>query len=104
MLLNVRRRAWALLLVALLASSPATGAAGSRIPSEALEAVDAVEMRKHVEFLASQELGGRYTLSPSIKIAARYLATRLESYGFRGVGKDGSFMQPFEVVSSTVDQ
>ncbi len=57
----------------------------------------------HLEFLASDELGGRYTLSPNFAIAARYLATQLKSYGFQGAGKNGDFLQPFEVVSSKVD-
>jgi len=57
----------------------------------------------HLEFLASKELGGRYTLSPSFAIAARYLASRLESYGFHGAGANASFLQPFEVISSKTD-
>ena len=31
------------------------------------------ELRMHLQFLASEELGGRYTLSPGFAIAARYL-------------------------------
>lgn len=57
----------------------------------------------HLEFLASKELGGRYTLSPSFAIAARYLASRLEAYGFRGATANGSFLQTFEVVSTKTD-
>ena len=57
----------------------------------------------HLEFLASDELGGRYTLSPNFAIAARYLAAHLEGYGFRGAGDKGSFLQTFEVVSSRPD-
>jgi len=61
------------------------------------------ELRMHLQFLASDELGGRYTLSPSFAIAARYLAAHLEAYGFRGAGDRGSFLQTFEVVSSKPD-
>jgi hypothetical protein len=61
------------------------------------------ELRMHLQFLASQELGGRYTLSPSFAIAARYLATRLEAYGFKGAGEHGDFLQTFQVVSSKPD-
>ena len=61
------------------------------------------ELRMHLEFLASQELGGRYTLSPSFAIAARYLATRLEAYGFKGAGEHGDFLQTFQVVSAKPD-
>lgn len=57
----------------------------------------------HLDFLASEELGGRYTLSPSFAIAARYLAAHLQAYGFRGTGEHGSFLQPFAVVAGKPD-
>lgn len=57
----------------------------------------------HLDFLASEELGGRYTLSPSFGIAARYLAAHLQAFGFRGAGAHGSFLQTFEVVSGRPD-
>ena len=58
------------------------------------------ELRMHLQFLASEELGGRYTLSPGFAIAARYLAAHLEAYGFKGAGDNGGFLQTFQVVSS----
>jgi hypothetical protein len=61
------------------------------------------ELRMHLQFLASEELGGRYTLSPGFAIAARYLAAHLEAYGFKGAGENGSFLQTFQVVSSKAD-
>ncbi|HKD80684.1 MAG TPA: M28 family peptidase [Candidatus Angelobacter sp.] len=61
------------------------------------------ELRMHLEFLSSQELGGRYTLSPNFAIAARYLAAHLEAYGFRGAGEHGDFLQTFQVVSAKPD-
>jgi len=61
------------------------------------------ELRMHLQFLASQELGGRYTLSPSFAIAARYLASHLEAYGFKGAGEHGDFLQTFQVVSAKPD-
>jgi hypothetical protein len=60
-------------------------------------------MRMHLEFLASDELGGRYTLAPNFAISARYLAAHLEAYGFRGAGEHGSFLQTFEVISTQLD-
>jgi Peptidase family M28 len=61
------------------------------------------ELRMHLQFLASEELGGRYTLSPSFAIAARYLASHLEAYGFKGAGENGNFLQAFQVVSGKAD-
>src|SRR5688572_24432148 len=50
------------------------------LPSdESTSSITAVDLRRHLSFLASDELGGRYTLSPSSRIAARYLASQLES-------------------------
>jgi hypothetical protein len=72
------------------------------VPSS-VESITPGELRMHLEFLASDELGGRYTLSPNFAIAARYLATQLKSYGFQGAGNKGDFLQPFEVISSKVD-
>ena len=65
-----------------------------------VDAITSSELRMHLEFLASPELGGRYTLSPSFAIVARYLTTHLEAYGFKGAGDNGGFLQTFQVVSS----
>jgi hypothetical protein len=61
------------------------------------------ELRMHLQFLASDELGGRYTLSPNFAIAARYLASHLEAYGFKGAGEHGNFLQTFQVLSGKTD-
>jgi hypothetical protein len=74
------------------------------LPSEeATSSITAVDLRKHLTFLASDELGGRYTLSPSSRIAARYLASQLESYGYRGAARDGSFFQKVPLSYNSVD-
>jgi len=61
------------------------------------------ELRMHLQFLASDELGGRYTLSPGFAIAARYLASHLEAYGFHGAGDHGGFLQSFDVIAAKPD-
>ncbi len=80
----------------------ASPAALPAVPST-VDSITPAELRMHLEFLASDELGGRYTLSPSFAIAARYLASRLEGYGFRGAGQNGSFLQSFELTASKPD-
>jgi Zn-dependent M28 family amino/carboxypeptidase len=72
-------------------------------PAESVQAINPTELKMHLEFLSSDQLGGRYTLSPNFAIAAEYLATRLKSYGFRGVGDNGSFMQGFDVLTIKAD-
>jgi hypothetical protein len=78
------------------------GAVLPSVPST-VESITPTELRMHLEFLASPELGGRYTLSPNFAIAARYLASHLEAYGFRGAAANGNFLQTFQVVSAKPD-
>lgn len=73
------------------------------VPST-VDTITPTELRGHLDFLSSSELGGRYTLSANFPIAARYLASELEAYGFHGAGPNGSFLQTFEVLSTKADQ
>jgi hypothetical protein len=95
------------LLTVVAAISLTAGAVGlppANLPPvpNTVDSITPTELRMHLEFLASDELGGRYTLSPNFPIAARYLAAHLEAYGFRGAGNNG-FLQTFEVVSAKPD-
>jgi Peptidase family M28/PA domain len=85
-----------------LASRPDPASSLPSIPAT-VDSITATELRAHLEFLSSNELGGRYTLSPNFGIAARYLASELESYGFHGAAGNGNFLQKFEVVTSKAD-
>lgn len=95
------------LAVALVASGVlyATSPAAVVLPPvpSTVDSITPGELRMHLQFLASPELGGRYTLSPSFAIAARYLASHLEAYGFKGVGDHGDFLQTFQVLSGKAD-
>src|SRR5947207_10278155 len=94
------------ILVVLIASLSHAGEAPAVLPAVPATDVDSItstELRMHLEFLASNELGGRYTLSPSLGVAARYLASHLKAYGFRGAGDHGDFLQHFEVISDKPD-
>jgi hypothetical protein len=103
MKIHHRIRAIAAVAAAVVTFAPLAGASTlATPPPAALETINPIELRMHLEFLTSPEVGGRYTLSPGLKIAARYLATRLESYGYRGAMPDGSFLQPYEVVKNKV--
>jgi hypothetical protein len=93
-------------IVILFLASLATGfppANLAPVPATAVDSISAGELRMHLEFLTSEELGGRYTLGPSFPVAARYLATHLQAYGFRGAGDHGDFLQHFTVISSKPD-
>jgi len=87
---------------ALIYASEPKGAVLPPVPAT-VDTITPGELRMHLEFLSSPELGGRYTLSPNFAIAARYLAAHLQAYGFRGAGENGSFLQTFQVVSAKPD-
>jgi Peptidase family M28 len=88
------RRALAFVMLVALVLASAASASNLPLPAaEATSSITARDLKKHLTFLASDELGGRYTLSPSNRIAARYLASQLESYGYRGAAHDHSFFQ-----------
>jgi hypothetical protein len=98
------RRALALLMLTALTLSASVGAANRPLPTaEATSSITARELKMHLSFLASEELGGRYTLSQSNLIAARYLASQLEFYGYRGAARDGSFLQRVPLSYRSVD-
>ena len=72
------------------------------VPST-VDSITPGELRMHLEFLSSPELGGRYTLAPNFAIAARYIASRLEADGFKGAAEHGDFLQAFQVNSAKPD-
>ena len=99
------KRALTVLMLAAVLLSSAAGAANLPLPtSEATSSISTRDLKMHLSFLASEELGGRYTLSPSNRVAARYLASQLESYGYRGAARDGSFFQRVPLSFRNVDR
>jgi hypothetical protein len=54
-------------------------------------------IKKHIEFLASDDLEGRGTGSLGEIKAANYIATQFKRAGLKPAGKDSSFFQPFQV-------
>jgi hypothetical protein len=55
------------------------------------------ELRKHVEYLASQKLGGRYPGTRGDLEAAVYISKSFKEYGLKQFGKDG--FQSFKVTT-----
>ena len=96
----VRKTIGAITLGLFLSGSLLVGANLATPPRTSVDAINATELRQHLSFLASEELGGRYTLSPGFAIAARYLAAHLEAYGYKPVGDNGTYFQHFEVIAS----
>lgn len=96
------KKLFAAIVAAVVLSAGMPAANLAPVPST-VETITPEELRMHLEFLASDELGGRYTLAPNFAISARYLASHLKSYGFHGAAKNGDFMQYFDVITSRPD-
>src|SRR5437762_2563121 len=95
----------AALLLLLAFAAPSLTAADKKLatpPADAVKDISPTKLKEHLEFLASDQLGGRYTLSPSFAIAAQYLATRLKAFGYRPAGDNGYF-QTFDLLTVKTD-
>ncbi|MFT5288531.1 MAG: hypothetical protein ACI9F9_000389 [Candidatus Paceibacteria bacterium] len=89
-------------------TSGGSAKAGDKVDKVALKAArDTItedEVLGHLQVLASAEFEGRDSPSEGLERAAIYLEEQLDSYGFRGVGKDGSFRVPFSRRMSIPDE
>jgi hypothetical protein len=64
-------------------------------PAEALNAITATDIRRHIDFLAADSLMGRNTPSPELDRAAEYIAGEFKRYGLKPVS--GSYFNDFNV-------
>ena len=53
--------------------------------------------QKHIDYLASDELGGRGVGAPGIELAAEYIAREFASAGLTPAGEKGTFFQTFPI-------
>jgi len=95
--MNHRRLPVLPILMMLVGSFPVTALGQNR----ALDSITAEELRTHLTFIASDEMMGRDTPSPQLKLAARYLATMVESYGWKTILPDSTFLQRIPLVTVT---
>lgn len=56
----------------------------------------AADLRRHVEYLCSDELAGRLTGTPGERLATEYVAAYMKRLGLKPAGDDGSWFQTFE--------
>src|SRR4029077_20906745 len=83
----------ALAFIALAASLALLSA---REPVTTSTATSAADLRRTVEFLASEQLAGRMTGSDGSRLAADYHAAQLQRAGVQPGGNNGTFFQEFE--------
>jgi len=77
--------------------------APTRKLESALDAVRADNIRADIFFIASDELGGRDTPSDGLKIAARYIRSRLQRLGWLP-GAQGGFFFTYKLKQTRVDE
>jgi len=84
-----------LLLPCALLSFSGYAAAADSPRTTAMHTIRAVDVRRHVDYLASDAMLGRNTPSPELDQAAEYIANEFESYGLAPLAD--SYFQPFTV-------
>ncbi len=72
--------------------------------TDAAESITAHELKTHLSFIASDELKGRNAPSLELKIAARYLATRAESFGLKSLMPNGLYLQLIDLPIVSYDE
>ena len=82
--------------LAFIILSASLASIAAREPPGTSAASSAADLRRTVEFLASEELAGRMTGSDGARLAADYLAGELQKAGLAPGGDNGTFFQEFE--------
>jgi Zn-dependent M28 family amino/carboxypeptidase len=88
-----------ILLTTLQAQAP------GRLPADVRAAADritAADLKRDLDFFASDALEGRNTPSPGFDLAAEYIAKRLTAAGLKPLGDNGTFFQRYEMRESRV--
>src|SRR5215470_4293237 len=68
---------------------------------QAMEAINAENIRWHVRFLSHDLLEGRGTGQRGGDLAAEYIATQFALYGLKPAGENGTYMQKVPMVGIT---
>src|SRR5436190_20212207 len=69
-----------------------------------LATIKADALKGHIYFLASDEMGGRDSLSHEGRIAAEYIAAFFHRAGLKPVGTNGTYFQNFPMVEAQPDR
>ncbi len=66
----------------------------------AINVITEARVLSTISFLASDEMAGRDTPSPELRIASQYVAARFRGAGLEGAGPDGSYFQIHQLVTT----
>lgn len=87
------------------AQDTATLDAPARTPLErALDTISADEIKADLMFIASDEMAGRNSPSPQLKVAARFIRSRLMRLGFQPGGPDRSYFYEWQIHNVGFDE
>lgn len=99
-------RSWgsrlAVTLILLVGTVAATAAPGAAVFGPT-DAITIPELRRHLNFIASDALEGRNALSPGFHAAAEYIASALDRIGASPAGDAGTYFQHVAIRRTTVD-
>jgi hypothetical protein len=91
-------------LILLVGSAPLARQAALPAPVRAAaDRITADALARDLDYLASDELKGRDTVSPGFDRAAGYIAGRLGRAGLKPLGDDGTFLQHYTMRESQAD-
>ena len=76
--------------------------AGSAAPGSG--SILAADLRADLHFLAGDAMRGRLVGTPENALAAEYIKSRFERLGLRPAGTDGSYFQPFDLMSFSLGE
>ena len=62
------------------------------------------DLKADLFFLASDEMQGRLTGTVGNRLAAEFIKSRLQRLGLKPVGPDGSYFQPYDLMTTTLGQ
>ena len=67
-----------------------------------IDSITKEEMKADLFFLAGDDLQGRLTNTPANRLAGAYIKSRFERMGLKPADSDGSFFQPYNLMTSTL--
>src|SRR5258708_3300831 len=88
------------LLVAVCLAAAVHVSAQQRAPQ--IESIRQEDLRADLYFLAGDSLRGRLTDTEENRAAADFIRSRFERMGLNGAGPNGSYFQPYNLMTATV--
>jgi Zn-dependent M28 family amino/carboxypeptidase len=89
-------------LIALCMAAAVHVAAQQRAPQN--ESIRQEDLRADLFFLAGDSMRGRLTDTEENRAAADYIRSRFERLGLKGAGANGSYFQPYNLMTATIGE